>query len=323
MSLLDITDLTVTYSTDSGTVHAVNDVSFSIDEGVNYGLAGESGSGKSVTARSILGLVDDPGRIESGSIRFRGEELVDAWDDHRGDIAIVFQDPGSALNPVYTVGNQIREALRIHQGLRGSEARERAVELLEAVGIPDPSRRVSEYPHQLSGGMQQRAVIATALACDPDLLVCDEPTTALDVTIEAQIFELIDQLRRDHDMGTILITHDLSVVAHACDRVLIMYAGRVVEEAPTPTLYARPLHPYTLGLLDSIPAGHQTPRTRLPSIPGEVPDLAHLPGGCSFAPRCRFATDACRREDPALRRFDPDHRAACLRLEEIHDRAAG
>jgi len=326
--LLRVEDLQTQFATETGTVRSVDGVSFTLHAGETVGIVGESGSGKTVTSLSIMGLIENPGRIAGGRIAYLDEDLLGKsraeMDRLRGnDISMVFQDSLSSLNPTMKVGRQIGRVLRDHTDLGARQRRRRVVELLRQMNIPEPETRAESYPHEMSGGMRQRVLIAMAIACSPKVLILDEPTTALDVTIEAQIFELIDQLRRDHDMGTILITHDLSVVAHACDRVLIMYAGRVVEEAPTPTLYARPLHPYTLGLLDSIPAGHQTPRTRLPSIPGEVPDLAHLPGGCSFAPRCRFATDACRREDPALRRFDPDHRAACLRLEEIHDRAAG
>jgi len=316
--LLSVEDLHTVFHTDRESVHAVDGVSFDVHEGETVGLVGESGSGKSVTARSILGLVDEPGRIESGAIYFRGDDLTeDNWDAHRGDIAIVFQDPGGSLNPVYTVGNQIREALRIHQGLRGSEARRRAIELLEDVGIPDAARRVGEYPHQLSGGMQQRAVIAMALACDPDLLVCDEPTTALDVTIQAGILELLDDLQRESNLAILLITHDMGVIEDATDRVNVVYAGEVVERAPTEALFEEPAHPYTRALLRSIP-GRTDPDDRLPTIEGEVPTPVGEATDCRFAPRCPEAFAACREVPPDHQPVGDDgteRTAACL----LHD----
>jgi len=296
--LLAVEALTTVFYTERETVRAVEGVSFDIHEGETVGLVGESGSGKSVTARSILGLVDEPGRVESGSIRFRGEELVGGtWEKHRGDMAIVFQDPQSSLNPVYTVGNQIREALRLHQSMRGRAAREEAIELLEAVGIPDAARRVGEYPHEFSGGMKQRAVIATALACDPDLLVCDEPTTALDVTIQAQILDLLDDLQREEDLAVLFITHDMGVIEETCDRVNVMYAGEIVERAPVEELFANPRHPYTQGLLASIP-GRTLEADRLPTIEGEVPTPTEPPSDCRFAPRCPEAFEACEATHP-------------------------
>ena len=288
--LLSVEDLRTVFHTEREEIHAVDGVSFEIDVGETVGLVGESGSGKSVTARSILGLIDQPGAVEEGAIRFRGEDLTDDnWEAHRGDIAIVFQDPGSALNPVYTVGNQIREALKIHQNIRGSEARQRAIELLEDVGIPDAASRVGEYPHQLSGGMQQRAVIAMALACDPDLLVCDEPTTALDVTIQAQILDLLADLQREDDLAILFITHDMGVIEDATDRVNVIYAGEVVERAPTEVLFENPQHPYTKALLESIP-GRTPPDERLPTIEGEVPTPTGPAINCRFAPRCTRRT---------------------------------
>ena len=333
--LLEVEQLRTVFRTGTETVHAVDGVSFDIYPGETVGLVGESGSGKSVTARSILGLVDTPGRIESGTIRFRGENLVQAgWDDHRGDIAIVFQDPLNSINPVYTVGNQIREALRIHQGLTGADARSRAVELLTAVGIPDAQRRVDEYPHQFSGGMQQRAVIAIALACDPDLLVCDEPTTALDVTIQAQILDLLATLQEQQDLAVLFITHDMGVIEETADRVNVVYAGEVVERAPTAELFANPQHPYTRALLESIP-GRTAADRALPTIDGEVPTPTGSATDCRFAPRCPAATAVCssthpeqipvankderkttsNREDEPESRPKTDHTAACL----IHD----
>jgi peptide/nickel transport system ATP-binding protein len=317
-ALLEVEDLRTVFYTDREEIHAVDGVSFEVRAGETVGLVGESGSGKSVTARSILGLVDSPGAIESGSIRFRGEDLTEGtWEAHRGDIAIVFQDPGSALNPVYTVGNQIREALKIHQDLRGREARDRAVELLEDVGIPDAATRVGEYPHQLSGGMQQRAVIAMALACDPDLLVCDEPTTALDVTIQAQILDLLAELQREEDLAILFITHDMGVIEDATDRVNVIYAGEVVERAPTEALFERPQHPYTRALLRSIP-GRTPPDEPLPTIAGEVPTPTGPATDCRFAPRCPEAFDACREVNPDHENVGTpgiDRTAACL----LHD----
>ncbi|MFC7209632.1 ABC transporter ATP-binding protein [Natronoarchaeum sp. GCM10025321] len=312
--LLSVTDLRTVFYTDKETIHAVDGISFDIYPGETVGLVGESGSGKSVTARSILGLVDEPGVVEEGQIRFKGDDLVETgWDEHRGDLSIVFQDPSNALNPVYTVGNQIREALKIHQGLTGAAAAERAIELLEAVGIPDAPRRVGEYPHQFSGGMQQRAVIAIALACDPDLLVCDEPTTALDVTIQAQILELLAELQREEELAILFITHDMGVIEETADRVNVIYAGEVVERAPTETLFAEPEHPYTSALLKSIP-GRTPPDQRLPTIEGEVPTPNAPADACRFAPRCPIAVDECMRDVPETVQTDAavDHAAACI-----------
>jgi oligopeptide/dipeptide ABC transporter ATP-binding protein len=315
--LLEVENLRTVFRTGKETIHAVDGVSFDIHPGETVGLVGESGSGKSVTARSILGLIDSPGRVEDGAIQFRGEDLVQTgWDEHRGDIAIVFQDPLNSINPVYTVGNQIREALRIHQGLTGSEARTRAVELLRSVGIPDAPRRVDEYPHQFSGGMQQRAVIAIALACDPDLLVCDEPTTALDVTIQAQILDLLETLQTEEDLAILFITHDMGVIEETADRVNVIYAGEVVERAPTAELFDNPQHPYTRALLESIP-GRTGSGESLPTIEGEVPTPTGPAEDCRFAPRCPAATAACSATHPEELSVDDetDHEVACL----IHD----
>ena len=316
-ALLEVDNLRTVFRTGKETIHAVDGVSFDIYPGETVGLVGESGSGKSVTARSILGLVDTPGRIEGGELRFKGENLVQTgWQEHRGDIAIVFQDPLNSINPVYTVGNQIREALRIHQGLTGSDARSRAVELLESVGIPDAPRRVDEYPHQFSGGMQQRAIIAIALACDPDLLVCDEPTTALDVTIQAQILDLLDTLQAEEDLAILFITHDMGVIEETADRVNVIYAGEVVERAPTDELFSNPQHPYTRALLESIP-GQTAAGESLPTIGGEVPTPTGPAQSCRFAPRCPAATESCSTTHPEHVSLDGDaeHTAACL----IHD----
>ena len=316
--MLSVEDLSVVFRTDKERIHALDGVSFDIHEGETVGLVGESGSGKSVTARSILGLVDDPGRIESGSIRFRGEDLTETgWMDARGDIAIVFQDPSGSLNPVYTVGNQIREALRIHQDLTGRAARREAIRLLESVGISDAPGRVDAYPDEFSGGMRQRAVIATALACDPDLLVCDEPTTALDVTIQAQILDLLDDLQREEDLAVLFITHDMGVISEVADRVNVMYAGEVVERAPAGRLFSDPAHPYTRGLLASIPGVHEGGE-RLLTIDGEVPTPNEAPTGCRFAARCPKAFGACDHTHPDHVALDGDQSAACLLFDEDH-----
>ena len=316
MSLLEVEGLRTVFHTDKETVYAVDGVDFDVEAGETVGLVGESGSGKSVTARSIMGLVQSPGVIEAGSVRFRGDELTEGnWDRYRGDMAIVFQDPINSLNPVYTVGNQIKESLRIHQGLRGSEAHERAVEHLEAVGIPDAGRRVNEYPHQFSGGMQQRAVIAVALACDPDLLICDEPTTALDVTVQAQLLDLLDDLQATEDLAILFITHDMGVIEETTDRVNVMYAGEIVESAPVEELFANPKHPYTKGLLASIP-GRTATGDRLPTIEGEVPTPSAPAEHCRFAPRCPAAFDGCEAIHPEAVAVGEDHEAACLLYDD-------
>ncbi|WP_158854645.1 ABC transporter ATP-binding protein [Halorhabdus sp. CUG00001] len=319
--LLSVRDLRTVFYTERETIHAVDGISFDIHPGETVGLVGESGSGKSVTARSVLGLVDQPGAIENGEIRFKGDNLVDdGWDDHRGDISIIFQDPTNALNPVYTVGNQLREALSIHQGLTGTAATERAIELFEAVGIPDAPRRLGEYPHQFSGGMAQRAVIAIALACDPDLLVCDEPTTALDVTMQAQILDLLAELQREEDLALLWITHDMGVIEETADRVNVIYAGEIVEHAPTERLFAAPEHPYTEALLQSIP-GRTAPDQRLPTIEGEVPTPDGPATACRFAPRCPMAVEACRTDAPDTISVDDtvNHTAACVFADDDPD----
>jgi peptide/nickel transport system ATP-binding protein len=312
--LLSVEDLRTVFYTDKEEIHAVDGISFDLHAGETVGLVGESGSGKSVTARSVLGLVDDPGVVESGAIQYKGDNLVESgWDKHRGDISIIFQDPSNALNPVYTVGNQIREALKIHQGLTGAKAKERAIELLEEVGIPDAPRRVKEYPHQFSGGMQQRAVIATALACDPDLLVCDEPTTALDVTTQAQILDLLRELQVEEDLAMLFITHDMGVIEDIADRVNVIYAGEIVERAPTETLLENPEHPYTSALLQSIP-GRTDPDKELPTIEGDVPTPTGPADRCRFAPRCPKAIDECSMSAPETVTVDATvgHDAACI-----------
>ena len=300
--LLAVEDLTTVFRTDKETIRAVDGVSFSIGRGETLGIVGESGSGKSVTARSIMGLVDSPGRIaETSSVRLDGEELNASdtdWTEVRGGrIAMVFQDPMTSLNPVYTVGNQIKESLLLHRGLRGREATEEATELLRAVGIPDPARRLGEYPHQFSGGMLQRAVIAMALACDPDLLICDEPTTALDVTIQAQVLELLADLRAEQELAVLFITHDMHVIAEIADRVGVMYAGEIVETGPVDAVFDDPAHPYAEGLLSCIPS-RNVGRDRLDTIEGDVPTPTEPPSACRFAPRCPAAFDACERVHP-------------------------
>jgi oligopeptide/dipeptide ABC transporter ATP-binding protein len=319
MTLLSVEHVTVSFFTKSGVVAAAHDVSFSIQRGEALGLVGESGSGKSVTALSILGLVAKPGVITSGKILYDGRDLREASPEElrriRGsEIAMIFQDPMTSLNPVYTTGEQIAEAVRLHLGLSRKQAWEKAVESLAAVSIPDPARRAKEYPHQMSGGMRQRVMIAMALSCDPKLLIADEPTTALDVTIQAQILELLRKLRRERNLGLLLITHDLGVVAETVDRAAVMYAGRIVENAPIERLFASPQHPYTIGLLESVPRIGRSAR-RLATIDGVVPSLANLPPGCAFAPRCVEAEPACRTDDIPTVVIDSaaQHQARCRR----------
>ncbi|WP_227374985.1 ABC transporter ATP-binding protein [Haladaptatus halobius] len=322
-SILQVENLQTAFFTDKEVIRAVDGVSFDIERGETVGIVGESGSGKSVTARSIMGLIKSPGRILGGSIEFDGEELTTKIEkEYRqirgGDIAMVFQDPLTSLNPVYTVGNQIKEALRLHQGLRGTEATKEAINLLEAVGIPDASRRVKEYPHEFSGGMRQRAVIAMALACDPELLICDEPTTALDVTIQAQILELLQEIQEDRDLAIMFITHDMGVIAEIADRVNVMYAGEIVETAPVVELFENPRHPYTRGLLRSIP-GNTPDEDRLTTIEGDVPTPNEPATYCRFAPRCPKAFDECDKVHPVSLEVEAgaeDHTAACLLYPE-------
>jgi len=317
MPLLSVRGLTTEFATARGRVVAAAEVSFDLEAGETLGIVGESGSGKSVTALSLLRLIRPPGRITGGQILFEGRDLLamplPALRHIRGNgIAMVFQEPMSALNPLMTIGAQIAEPLRLHQGLGAAAARRRAIELLDRVGIADPARRVDDHPHSLSGGMRQRAVIAMALACSPKVLIADEPTTALDVTIQAQILDLLGDLRRELGMAIILITHDLAVVADFADRVLVMYAGRVVEASPARGLFDRPVHPYTAGLLSSAP-GLDEDVERLTAIDGVVPSPLEPPPGCAFAPRCRHAVDACDAGLPAFVAVDAERRAACVR----------
>jgi peptide/nickel transport system ATP-binding protein len=305
-ALLRVEHLVTEFATDGGVLRAVDDVSFEIPAGGTIGIVGESGCGKSVTSLSILRLIQRPGKVASGKIVFEGRDLLALSEKEmrsiRGrEIAMVFQEPMSSLNPVYTVGEQIAESIILHQKKSKREALARAVELLALVGIPSPAERVSAYPHQLSGGMRQRVMIAMALACDPKLLIADEPTTALDVTIQAQILELLADLRKKTGMAVMLITHDLGLVAEFAEHVVVMYAGRVVESAPVKDLFRKPQHPYTRGLLRSVPSYSDNARKpRLPTIPGVVPDLRKLPPGCRFRDRCDVAIDRCASEEPTL-----------------------
>ncbi len=326
--VLEVRDLSVRFETHQGTVRAVDRVSFSISREETLGLVGESGSGKSVTSLAVMGLVPSPpGVVEGGEVRFGGRDLLRLTDEElrrlRGaEIAMIFQDPMTSLNPLLTIGLQLSEVLEVHRGMTRREARRRAAAALGDVGIPEPEARLDSHPHELSGGMRQRVMIAMALLCDPKVLIADEPTTALDVTIQAQILELLADLQRRHGTAILLITHDLGVVAGRADRVHVMYAGRIVERADTRDLFARPAHPYTRGLLRSVPSVAAGERRPLASIEGQPPDLSALPPGCAFAPRCERARAACEAEPPAER--DPGDRdarapraAACLDAAEL------
>ena len=325
--LLEATDLRLRLRTHAGAVDAVRGVSFRLRRGETLGLVGESGCGKSLTAMTLMGLQPE-GATVSGSLRFHGEELIGQsearWCALRGDrIAMVFQEPMAALNPVHTIGHQVAEPLRLHRGLSAAAARKEAVALLDRVGIADASRRFDAWPHQFSGGQRQRITIAMALACGPDLLIADEPTTALDVTIAGQILQLIRDLVRERSMGLILISHDLGVIAQNVSRMMVMYGGMVVESGPTREVFTRRAHPYTQGLFGSRPqlgmAAHQGGgrRARLAAIPGNVPELRHMPAGCPFAGRCPVAQPTCGDQKPADVRVAPDHHARCVRLEAV------
>jgi oligopeptide/dipeptide ABC transporter ATP-binding protein len=326
-ALLQVKNLRTSFPTQDGIVHAVDNVSFNVRRGEAVALVGESGCGKSVTAMSIMRLVTSPGKITGGEIRFKDRNLADLSDREmrhvRGnDIAMVFQEPMTSLNPVFKIGAQVAEAIRIHRNVSKKEAWKQAGEMLDLVSIPDPVKRLDDYPHQLSGGMRQRVMIAMALSCDPELLIADEPTTALDVTIQAQIMELLASLQKKLGLAILLITHDLGVVAEFCERVIVMYTGRVVEEAPVRDLFAKPAHPYTRGLLKSLPSvGASTvvpPNTeydvrpgRLPTIKGMVPSLNSLPSGCKFNPRCPDVMDICLGNEPALMPVSAGQSARC------------
>ena len=314
--LLNVNKLKTYFYTSEGIIQAVDDVSFNVDKGAILGLVGESGCGKSVTALSIMRLVPPPGKIVSGEILFDGRNLLKLSNEEirnlRGDrIAMVFQDPITSLNPVFTIGNQISETLRTHKGIKKAIALEKAESLLQRVGIPDPARRIREYPHQLSGGMRQRVMIAMSIACEPSLIIADEPTTALDVTIQAQILRLLKGLTESLNTALILISHDLGVIAEMADNVAIMYAGKIVEYAATNELFASPLHPYTIGLLESIPRFGDNKEKRLRAIKGVVPRLSELPEGCKFNPRCKYIIDRCTKEEPELIDAGAGHFVRC------------
>jgi oligopeptide transport system ATP-binding protein len=317
MALLEVNGLKTQFFTQDGVVKAVNGVSFHVEEGETLGIVGESGCGKSVSVLSVMRLIPQPpGRIVDGSVEFDGRNLLDISEDEiravRGNrIAMIFQDPMTSLNPVLTIGRQIGEALELHLDMNKEEARKRSAELLEMVGIPQADARLDDYPHQFSGGMRQRAMIAMALACNPQLLIADEPTTALDVTIQAQIADLVKRLRDEIGMAIIWIAHDLGVVAGLADRVMVMYAGFAVEEAPVKEVYGNPRHPYTIGLLGSLPRLDEIREDKLSSIEGLPPDLIELPQGCPFAARCVYAIDKCLNERPELEPVGPRHRIAC------------
>ncbi|HLI12641.1 MAG TPA: oligopeptide/dipeptide ABC transporter ATP-binding protein [Alphaproteobacteria bacterium] len=308
MALLDIHNLSVAFETSRGTLRAVDDVSFAVEEGEVLGIVGESGSGKSVSMLALMGLIAYPGIVKADRLRFGGRDLLAIGDRERRriagkDVAMIFQEPMTSLNPCFTVGYQIMETIRVHEGGSRKARRARAVELLRQVGIPAAASRLDAFPHQLSGGMNQRVMIAMAIACNPRLLIADEPTTALDVTIQAQILELLLGLQRERGMALILITHDMGVVAETAQRVIVMYAGQIVEEQPAAALFAQPRHPYTAALLDALPERSQGAR-RLPTIQGVVPGLDDRPQGCLFNPRCRYADERCRSVAPALRAVD-------------------
>ncbi len=326
--LLDVQELHTYFRTDEGVVKAVNGVSFTLERGETVGLVGESGSGKSVTALSILRLVSLPGRIESGRILFRDQDLLQLSEGdmrrNRGNhIAMVFQEPMTSLNPVLTIERQLTEAMEVHLGLGRAAARVRAVELLERVGIPDPPQRVKDFPHTFSGGMRQRVMIAMALSCNPDIIIADEPTTAVDVTIQAQLLELMTDVTREANAALLIISHDMGVVARHVDRVAIMYAGKMVERGPVVDIFKRTRHPYTLGLLRSIPRLDEPRRRTLETIPGQPPDLAHLPQGCAFRERCQFAVEQCAVETPPLMEAGQDHWSACWELATLAESRTG
>ncbi len=316
MSMLEVKDLHTSFFTPSGEVKAVNGLSFQLDKGKVLGIVGESGSGKSVTAYSILQILTNPGRIVSGSIKLHGEELVGKSDEEmrkiRGNkISIIFQDPMTSLNPTFTIGNQLREAIILHTDRNKKQAEERAIEMLRLVGISEPEKRIHQYAYELSGGMRQRVMIAMALACEPDILIADEPTTALDVTIQAQILELMLSLQKELGMSIIMITHDMGVIAQICDEVIVMYAGGVCERGTADAIFYHPMHEYTRGLMRSIPDMSDDEKTRLVPITGTPIDLLHVPPGCPFAPRCDRAMKICLKEKPKEYWVGRDHLSAC------------
>jgi oligopeptide/dipeptide ABC transporter ATP-binding protein len=328
-NILVVNNLSTHFFTRAGVVKAVNEVSFTIERGSTLALVGESGSGKSVTSLSVMRLIQSPGEIVAGEILFNGKDLVKASDAEmrkiRGaEIAMIFQDPMTSLNPVYTVGDQIAEAIRLHEHLPKRAAWAKAIEMMQRVKIPDATRRVSDYPHQLSGGMRQRVMIAMALSCNPELLIADEPTTALDVTIQAEILELLRGLKNEFQLSMLLITHDLGVVAETADRVAVMYAGRIVEEAGVRDIFHTPKHPYTEGLLRSVPRlnAEGLRHKRLDTIEGTVPSLLALPEGCKFAPRCAYRIKECTEGEIPLLKVNEKHHARCIRYEVVGDEGA-
>ena len=318
--LLEVKHLKTQFRTKRGTVTAVDDVSFSVNQGDTLGIVGESGCGKSVTSLSILQLLPHAvGSVAGGEILYKGEDIAKKGNKEmcriRGrEISMIFQDSMTSLNPVLTIGRQLEETISVHSSLSKDEIKKQALDILTKVGVSSPEQRLKEFPHQLSGGMRQRVMIAMALSCSPSLLIADEPTTALDVTIQDQIMKLLNLLKQELGMSIILVTHDLGVIAQMCDRVAVMYAGQIVEMTDTVTLFSRPRHPYTYGLMGSLP-NEETAGTTLEAIKGSPPNLAHLPEGCPFSPRCKYACDLCRRERPALTEVEPGHLARCHRLD--------
>ncbi|MED1791402.1 ABC transporter ATP-binding protein [Brevibacillus nitrificans] len=326
--LLEVTDLKISFSTQKGKVTAVDGVSFHVDEKETVGVVGESGCGKSVTAESILRLLEEKNTTYGGQIIYKGTNLlalpIEEMQRIRGnEISMIFQDPMTSLNPVFTIGDQIAEAIMLHQKSTKQEAFQRAVEMLRMTGIPAPEKRVHEHPHELSGGMRQRAMIAMALACQPKLLIADEPTTALDVTIQAQILDLINELKQKSSMGVILITHDLGVVAEVCTRVVVMYLGQVIEEADVETLFENPLHPYTRGLMKAVPTLDSDRRQKLHVIKGMVPSLHQIPQGCRFAPRCEYADARCTLEAPVLGTVSERQKVRCWHADQFAKTGGG
>ncbi len=316
--LLDVKNLRTKYRTEDGVIYPVDDVSFRVKKGQTLGIVGESGCGKSQTALSIMRLIQKPGVIESGEVFFKDENLLKKTEDEMrailgNQMAMIFQEPMTSLNPVFTIGDQIEESIRLHKtDLKNAEIKQRAIEMLKLVGIPAPEKRYGEYPHQLSGGMRQRVMIAMAMSCNPQLIIADEPTTALDVTIQAQILDLMRNVQKEFNAGMILITHDLGVVAEMCQEVVVMYAGKVVEYGTVEDIFYRPRHPYTIGLLKSIPHFETGQRMqKLQTIPGLVPNLYKLPVGCRFRDRCSYATDICKQQEPQLENLRGIHKVAC------------
>ena len=320
--LLEVNNLRTYFHTDDGTARSVDGVSFTVDRGETLGIVGESGCGKSATALSIMGLIPDPpGKIEGGEILFDGKNLLEFSDDEmrhvRGnDVSMIFQEPMTSLNPVFTIGRQIDEAVILHQKVSKQEAKQRSIDMLHLVGIPAPEQRYGEYPHQLSGGMRQRVMIAMALSCNPKLLIADEPTTALDVTVQAQILELMTKLQDEMGMGMMMITHDLGVIAEVCDRVAVMYAAKIVEYADVDSIFYKPRHPYTIGLLSSIPRlGEEV--EKLATIEGTVPAPTNWPKGCHFCTRCQWADDLCWNDEPQLVEIETGHQVACWHIDKV------